>query len=319
MSVCVECTKAVPQQDCNTKIQCNQCGNWLHITCASLKEKDVKRIRSQGKQWACNKCEMANNGSQGRDSSPLFVDKTPTIGEMYKLLLNINDDIKQLKKSNQHTEDEIGNSLNLAHVKLDSNSDLLLKQAETIKHCMDKIDKLSNENALLKKQLADLSSQVDDQDQYSRRNSVEIYGIPEAPNESTYEIVKNVGRALDLTITSEMIDVCHRLRKSANQTSAGIIVKFVRRSDKDDFLQKRKVKRTLNAGHIGFNTGEPIYVNQSLSVNRRSVFALARRVKREKGFAYLWIDKVGNIKLRKKESDKYVYTLKSLDEVRCLA
>lgn len=322
MNVCVKCVKAVPRQDSNAKIQCKLCNNWLHTACVGLKEKDVKYLRSQDKQWACNECDnnewkKADNGSQGRDSSTPTI--APTVGEMYKLLLTINEEIKQLRKANQHTEEEFGKSLNLAHSKLDDNSDLLLKQAETIKSCMGVIEELRNENSLLKKQLTDLSLQIDDQDQYSRRNSVEIYGIPEAPNENTYEIVKNVGRALDKSITSEMIDVCHRLKKPTNQSSAGIIVRFVRRIDKDEFLFKRKVKRSLNAVDIGFNKGEPIYVNQSLSANRKVVFAQARRIKREKGFAYLWVDKVGNIKLRKKEGDKYVYTLKSLDDVKCLA
>jgi len=52
--------------------------------------------------------------------------------------------------------------------------------------------------------------------------------VPEKPNEDTCQVVKQLGRALDLTIENEMIDVCHRLKKAPHQTAGGIIVKFVR-------------------------------------------------------------------------------------------
>ncbi|KAK5649387.1 hypothetical protein RI129_000416 [Pyrocoelia pectoralis] len=43
-----------------------------------------------------------------------------------------------------------------------------------------------------------------------------------------------------------MIDTCHRLKTNSDtNTTKKIIVKFVRRNDKEEFLRLRKVKRNL--------------------------------------------------------------------------
>ncbi|KAG8328987.1 hypothetical protein J6590_097483 [Homalodisca vitripennis] len=66
--------------------------------------------------------------------------------------------------------------------------------------------------------------------------------IPVTSNEDVLTIVKDVGRALDLTISDTMMDACHRLgAKQSGNNSPGIIVKFVRRLDKLDKLDIKKL------------------------------------------------------------------------------
>ncbi|KAG8289637.1 hypothetical protein J6590_100427 [Homalodisca vitripennis] len=88
----------------------------------------------------------------------------------------------------------------------------------------------------LNKKVADLEQRIVDIEQYSRANAKEIQGIPMQPNEDVVSIVKEVGKALDLTVTDSMIDACHRHSGSP----PGIIVKFVRRMDKEEFMRKRR-------------------------------------------------------------------------------
>ncbi|KAG8334164.1 hypothetical protein J6590_096541 [Homalodisca vitripennis] len=52
---------------------------------------------------------------------------------------------------------------------------------------------------------------------------------------------------------------------------------FVRRLDKEEFLRRRRVKRTLSTRHIGATDDRPIYDNESLSRARRALYALARK------------------------------------------
>ncbi|KAJ4444869.1 hypothetical protein ANN_06666 [Periplaneta americana] len=83
---------------------------------------------------------------------------------------------------------------------------------------------------------------------------------------------KNIGCTLDIEIQPQMIDSCHRLEKSPGQPSAAVIVKFVRRMDKDQFIHKCKVKRNLKANQVDFSNND----------------SEARKMKKLKNFAYLW-------------------------------
>ncbi|XP_046685594.1 uncharacterized protein LOC124371301 [Homalodisca vitripennis] len=158
-------------------------------------------------------------------------------------------------------------------------------------------------NRQLKNKVQKLEERLEDMEQYSRGNCLEIHGIPQEPNEDVLTVVKDVGKALDIDVSDSMIDTCHRLGKRENKGKnyhAGIIVKFVRRMDKEEFLRKRRVKRNLNLSHINKPGGEVIYVNESLSPERRRLLALAKAAKREKGYTFLWI-RNGKIFLRKEE------------------
>ena len=80
---------------------------------------------------------------------------------------------------------------------------------------------------------------------FSRRECVEIRGVPEHAGESTNYPVKEVGRALGVEVTDNDISVSHRLPPSKAYKSkkpAGpspIIAKFVRRDMKEAFYRAR--------------------------------------------------------------------------------
>ncbi|XP_054266878.1 uncharacterized protein LOC128989046 [Macrosteles quadrilineatus] len=147
-----------------------------------------------------------------------------------------------------------------------------------------------------------LEERVEECEQYSRSNCVEIQGIPRTPTEDVLTIVKEVGKAMDMDITDTMVDTCHRLGpRGSGSTQSGIIVKFVRRIDKEELLRKRRVKRTLSTRHMGRTDDLPIYNNESLSPARRRLHTLARTYKKEKNYKFLWV-RNGKIFLRKEEN-----------------
>ncbi|XP_046685739.1 uncharacterized protein LOC124371454 [Homalodisca vitripennis] len=149
------------------------------------------------------------------------------------------------------------------------------------------IESITSENKELKKVRA-LEGRLENIEQYSRSNCEEIQGIPVTSNEDVLTIVKDVGKALDLTVSDTMVDACHRLgAKQSGNNPPGIIVKSIRRLDKEKFLRRRRVKRTLSTRHIGATDDRPIYVNESLSPARRALYALARKYQREKNFNFL--------------------------------
>ena len=70
-----------------------------------------------------------------------------------------------------------------------------------------------------------LWSSLDEIEQYTRKNSLEISGVPESRYTSTEEVVLNVARALNVNITPNDKEITHKLRRrGATDTN---IAKFV--------------------------------------------------------------------------------------------
>ena len=96
--------------------------------------------------------------------------------------------------------------------------------------------------------IAILEKQIDRQEQYSRRNSILLHGIPECKGEVTHDVVakiiwKNIN---DTIITVDDVSRSHRIEKYHPQRKnlKSVIVKFARYNVRDrSFSNKRTLKR----------------------------------------------------------------------------
>ena len=78
-----------------------------------------------------------------------------------------------------------------------------------------------------------MSSLVDRQEQYSRRNCILIHGVKENQNEDTNEVVINkIKSAMDLDISPGDIDRTHRIGVSTKGKNRPIIITFSRYMDR---------------------------------------------------------------------------------------
>lgn len=185
------------------------------------------------------------------------------------------------------------------------------EQDKKFENCLKLITDLTKENLDLKKRIKNLEERLELSKQY-----VEIYGIPEKPDENILETVKNLGSGLDMRITDDMVDVCHRLGKSQDgQRPPGIILKFVRRSDKQKLLQKKKERKDLKTDSLGYRVKNVVYINSSLSPERRRLLAATKLKKGEKQRAYVWTTDEGKILVRKEEKGPVTW-IKCMDDWR---
>ena len=81
------------------------------------------------------------------------------------------------------------------------------------------LESSSKENDDLVNGITNLEKEVNDIEQYSRRNSLRVSGIPEKLNESTDELVKKLAEdKLNVRIADQDIDRSHRVGKIINVT-----------------------------------------------------------------------------------------------------
>ena len=117
----------------------------------------------------------------------------------------------------------------------------------------------------------DLATQrniIDNLEQYSRRDCLEIRGIPESTQESTDEIIMDLGLMIGVHIQHDDISTSHRLpvRDSIDiNTDPAIIVQFVRRHVRDAFYKAKKNLKDKSSKYLGFHRTQErkIYVAEN--------------------------------------------------------
>lgn len=213
------------------------------------------------------------------------------------------DDIKELKDELQELKQDINQSIDGCFKDIKNCESAVNKNTEDIRASEMKIQNLSAEIAVVKKQLSDLQKSVRASEQYSRSNCLEIHGVPEAKHENIMDVVKRVARALSFDLKDNMVDAVHRLSKNPNNPQAprGIILKFCRRLDMEQLRNKTRVKNGFSATDIGMQSENKIYVNLSLTRDTRVLWAATRAFKEQRNYKYAWITSAGKIFVRKTE------------------
>lgn len=294
MAFCGTCNSRFSGQQ--LKVSCVDCKRDFHAKCVKMTKADIDTLESEKLDWRCFTCSTERRRSMKFDSA--CSSGTVTLEDIMKELCNLKD-----------TQKEHMNGFNEAIELLNSKVDELHKtvtvQSTKMEAYITRMNELEWENQRLKNAVEELQSRVEDSEQYSRVNCVEIHGVPRATNENVLAVVRQVGTAIGFQLSDEMIDNCHRLGGSREDRPAGVIVKFVRRFDKEKFLTMKRQKKDLTTRHLGFASDTPVYINEALCPARRRLYAQARQIKKEKHYKYIWL-RNGKILLRKDDGGPVV-------------
>lgn len=289
MASCAVCNKVISSKQ--LKVACCDCSKEFHGTCVKMNRADLDYLTSEGSVWRCDPCSVTRRTS-------LRLESRASEGNLS--LQDVITEINKLSSEHKQSAIDFNKSYEVLNDKLDENTKMLKEQTEQVKEYLEIIESLRKENKALKDKVEILESRMDEAEQYSRRNTVEIQGVPHDSND-VLSTVKNVGKALDMEITDSMVDICHSLRKRPDSDApAGIIVKFVRRFDAEQLLAKKRQKKDLSTRHLNLPTDNPIYINESLSPTRRKLLAIARETRRRQNYKWLWV-KGGRIFMRKED------------------
>ena len=112
--------------------------------------------------------------------------------------------------------------------------------------------------------------------------------------EDTNEIVVEFGRKLGVDLKKEDISTSHRLssKVKANRERAlfppAITVKFTSRDVREKLYRARKVLKDITSQDLGFSEENRIFINESLTRCNKELFKDCLKVKKDKGFKFLW-------------------------------
>ena len=167
-----------------------------------------------------------------------------------------------------------------------------------------KVDEIKSENMCLKQTVLELKNLLENAEknlnnleQYSRRECIEINGIPCTHQESTDEIVVALAKQVEVHITTNDISVSHGLKNfTTSQQPSTIIAKFISRKIRNQIFENRFKLKKANPGKI-------IFIDESLIKTNRKIFSMYRNFKKDNNWKYVWT-KQGQTYLKKSDSDK---------------
>lgn len=141
------------------------------------------------------------------------------LAEIWKVLNNIQENTNK-----QEEHKVIREQCNYLQQSLEFHIAKMEKLATENKELKAEVNSLKPEIRLANKErdqlcvdLGTAINQIDDLEQYTRRHNLEIHGIPEQTGENLAEQAITLGKALNVTIRDDDIDICHRLSTGRNR------------------------------------------------------------------------------------------------------
>ena len=196
---------------------------------------------------------------------------------------NVANELRELKASFNKQSSEV-NTLKQALKGAEKVTDQLTKSVEFLKK---KTEKQLNE-------INELYGQQDNLEQYTRKNSLEIHGIPEEIYTSTEDVIVKLGEQLQVPISPEDMEISHKLYSGKNNPKS-IIVKFVSHKKKSQLYKKRTELKEINLADIFPGSSmaviaksRGIFINENLTPYRKHIMKKANELKKDRMIQSVW-------------------------------
>ena len=149
--------------------------------------------------WLGSLIEQINNVKAS------VTDQISSMNEKVDSVLRIVDDINEFKKSAANKVGELEGSVNF----LSKSYDVMLTDQKKMQNTCDTI---LRDNEIQKRRVDTYEREIEDLQQYSRRNCILIHGIPEEREENTGELALDIfNNKLGLGVDLSELDRTHRL------------------------------------------------------------------------------------------------------------
>lgn len=181
-----------------------------------------------------------------------------------------------------------------------------------------KIQKLESENSNLREEVEDLRSELcgfkqdivnmkwrdDENEQYSRRNSLRISGVSETDTRPADDIVLEIANKYNINVRLSDIDRSHRVGREMSDKTRAILVKFTSYRAKREFMLKKK------------DLAEGLYFNEDLTKTRGELLYESRKLFKAGHLLGAWSY---SGKVYVKDANGAKYEVRSIEEVHRFA
>ena len=213
-----------------------------------------------------------DNAQSEEEVEEVDTTKEPNLYDIQTLLVSIQRTTENILKENNKLSNEVGelktSSLRRLESELLATKTVLSDVQTTNKELRIELDAAKRKISLQRDEIDELYDGLDDLEQYSRKNSLEIVGIPESIRENEGAVLK-IANALNVQVKPEDIDICHRVKR---KKSCPIIVRFVSHKVKSSLYKQRVRLKNVRFADIFPNAtaadrvqANKIFINENLA------------------------------------------------------
>lgn len=294
---------------------------WVCPSCIAAKPKIAKTddtpLRSASSQKPDNALsnqtanapnQMANASNQAGNApnqagNVTKIDSKDTL-TMSDLQLFIKDQISGLKKDLESTfknlisaeikaiRDEvrdIASSMTFMNKDLEEIKKIINEHEKNLQSCTTVAADLVSTNNLIEKIEFDNNLR----DQWARRSNVEICGVPVKKDENLFKVIEKISTHINYPINPATdIDFVTRVapRNKESTKTKVIIVRFMSRYKKDDFVACARKFKKMKASDVGFEGSDSIiYFNDHLTTANKTLLHHAKSLANEHQYSYVWV------------------------------
>lgn len=223
--------------------------------------------------------EEARSGTSPEETS-LF--------ELKEMLVDIQITVSNILRENSKLTNEMAEVRNAIHQQKAELTDvktalaITKKQHEEMETELTAVRKKINDQ---EEEIAELYDLQDDLEQYTRKNSLEIHGVPESAYTSTEEVVLKLAEALNVAVKPDDVEISHKLNRKGVKP---IIVKFQSHKVKSSMYKERaKLKHVRVSDLFPYSSAatrvesERIYLNENLTSYRRGILKVANQKRKD--------------------------------------
>ena len=204
------------------------------------------------------------------------VEGDPSNTELREMLIDIQINIATILGENKSIRSEMADLKRTIQQQKDDITALKTSQEHTTKQYNEAERELAAARKKIQEQEEEIGELYDLQDkleQYTRKNSLEIHGVPESAYTKTEDVVLKLAEALEVSVERKDIEICHKLNRKGNKP---IIVKFMSHKVKTNLYRARAKLKNVRVSnifpHCSTSTlvqADRIFLNESLSSYRK--------------------------------------------------
>lgn len=241
-----------------------------------------------------NNDEALSGANEQETASKASAEETNLL-ELKEMLVDIQITVSNILRENSKLANEVAE---LRNAFLQQKGELTNVKTALAK-CQKQQDDLEIQLAAARKknndqeaEIAELYDLQDALEQYTRKNSLEIHGVPESAYTSTEEVVLKLAKALDVDINPNDIEISHKLHLKGVKP---IIVRFQSHKAKTRMYKGRaKLKHVRVSDLYPDSTAATraesgrIYLNENLTSYRRDILKQANQKRKDGLLTSVW-------------------------------
>ncbi|KPI96861.1 hypothetical protein RR46_04986 [Papilio xuthus] len=157
-----------------------------------------------------------------------------------------------------------------------------------------------------------LRTELTSKEQWSRLNNIEIKGVPLKKDENLFSLMELIQQKIGFSFNKSQINYIARVPSFSGSTKS-IVVTFVNRYIKEEFIAAARAFKNLYARDIGFEGDKQrVFINDHLTPHLKALLTKSKRLCSEKGYKYVWV-KYCKIHVRKNDTSPVFTILKDND------